>query len=628
MPRWSRKTNSGIMLRHDHTPIHEEDMEESRSLKYIFLQIAISVQIVGVVLVFTICVLARYKKKHTNYTRQLPTPDEKFPATKADIDHYAMPSQDQSDTIVLNLGSRGYIQGREIRDNADPLAQYFGGVRYALPPSQRWAIARRLPAEFSYGSELNPGKCDGRAETCPQPFMSDQGSEDCFECNVWMPVGRCPNEGWPVIFYIHGGFLQTGSPNDTNPARLIGETNLKCVIITPVYRLAILGFLSSDELSQEAAVQGEPCGNQGFWDQRTALEWAYEYAQYFGGNQYNITVAGYSAGSFSVFNQLAHDLYLPREKSIIRQAIMLSNGPGVQPKAASEAQKQFDQLLIALNIPTHLPASEKLARLRRIPTRQLIDTSLRTQYHQYRPWHDGQFVPTTLFSDIDNGTFARRMVERNIRLINGECRDEHFLYGTWYTPANSLGSLRQRLEADYPSDACDTLVNLYYPDGQLPAGVYNWQDAFGRLYADVQVHMLERGFVNALAQGGAGHLVYRYRIEYRVECVTLPPEWGVTHSSDMAMWLWGNGATLNPEEKRLVNEALIEPLVELVNGNSPSKWVDGDENGVQRVRRLRSDGKVDVWVDDEMWQRGLQVWSALRRARTESSTPAKLWQAK
>lgn len=172
-------------------------MEESRSLKYIFLQIAISVQIVGVVLVFTICVLARYKKKHTNYTRQLPTPDEKFPATKADIDHYAMPSQDQSDTIVLNLGSRGYIQGREIRDNADPLAQYFGGVRYALPPSQRWAIARRLPAEFSYGSELNPGKCDGRAETCPQPFMSDQGSEDCFECNVWMPVGRCPNEGMP-----------------------------------------------------------------------------------------------------------------------------------------------------------------------------------------------------------------------------------------------------------------------------------------------------------------------------------------------------------------------------------------------------------------------------------------------
>lgn len=323
-----------------------------------------------------------------------------------------------------------------------------------------------------------------------------------------------------------------------------------------------------------------------------------------------------------MFNQLAHDLYLPREKSIIRQAIMLSNGPGVQPKGASEVQKQFDQLLTALNIPLGLSAAEKLARLRRIPTRQLIATSLKTQYHQYRPWHDGQFVPTTLFPDIDNGTFARRMVERNIHLINGECRDEHFLYGTWYTPANSLGSLRQRLEADYPSVACDALVNLYYPDGQLPAGVDNWQDAFGRLYADVQVHMLERGFVNALALGGAGHLIYRYRIEYRVECVTLPPEWGVTHSSDMAMWLWGNGANLNADEKRLVNEALIEPLVQFVNGRPVGRWVDGDgdgedEKGVQRVRRLRSDGEVDVWIDEEMWQRGVQVWSALRRARTD-----------
>jgi carboxylesterase type B len=106
----------------------------------------------------------------------------------------------------------------------------------------------------------------------------------------------------PGYGYLHteisldGGFLQTGSPNDINPARLIGETNLKCVIIAPVYRLAILGFLSSGELSQEAAKRGEPSGNQGFWDQRIALEWAYEYAPYFGGNESNITVAGYSAG--------------------------------------------------------------------------------------------------------------------------------------------------------------------------------------------------------------------------------------------------------------------------------------------------------------------------------------------
>ncbi|EED15239.1 carboxylesterase, putative [Talaromyces stipitatus ATCC 10500] len=527
-------------------------------------------------------------------------------------------SQEANEAILLNLGEHGYIQGRTIGDDDVVLVHYFGGVRYAFPPSKRWGMAERLPIDYSYGSKTNPGMCDGRAVHCPQPFMGDQGSEDCFECNVWMPVGERPDGGWPVIFYIHGGFLQTGSPNDINPSRLIGETDLKCVIIAPVYRLAVLGFLSSNELAQEAALRHEPSGNQGFWDQRIALEWAYEYARYFGGNGGNITVAGYSAGSYSVFHQLAHDLYLPQEKSLIRRVIMLSNGPGVQPKPAPEVQKQFNHLLIALNIPLTLSSAKKLARLRNVPTTQLITTSIKTQYHQYRPWHDGKFVPSSLFPDIDNGEFARRMVERNIRLMNGECRDEHFLYGTWYTPNNSLGSLRRRLEADYPSAVCDALTNLYYPDSNLPPGVENWQDAFGRIYADVQVHMLERGFMNALAQTGAAHLLYRYRIEYRAKCVTLPPEWGVTHSSDMAMWFWGNGARLEMDEERVVGEALIEPLVEFVNGREVEGWVDDGPSRVQRVRRLRADGGVDVWVDEgEMWRKGLRIWGALAPARRD-----------
>lgn len=310
---------------------------------------------------------------------------------------------------------------------------------------------------------------------------------------------------------------------------------------------------------------------------------------------------------------------------------MLSNGPGVQPKPLAEIQSQFDQLLVALKIPLTLAPSEKLTRLRRTPTRTLIDASLSTSFHQYRPWHDGRFIQDTLFLDIDSGDFARRMIARNIRLINGECRDEHFLYGKWYTPLNSLESLRRRLEADYPSKACDSLVRLYYPDGTLPDGVSDWQDAFGRLYADVQVHMAERGFVNALAQGGAAHLVFRYRIEYRVQCVDTPPEWGVTHGSDMAMWFWGNGASLEMEEKEIVNKALIGPLVEFLNGRDPVGWTvddDNDENGdidavrnVQRVRRLRSDGEVDCWIDaGEMWSMGMKVWDVLKVARIEHAS--------
>lgn len=300
---------------------------------------------------------------------------------------------------------------------------------------------------------------------------------------------------------------------------------------------------------------------------------------------------------------------------------MFSNGPGVQPKSAGSSQEQFDELLTALEIPLNTPAAEKLSLLRRTPVERLIEASLQVTHHQYRPWNDGQFISTRLFSDIDNGDFARRMLERNVRLMNGECRDEHFLYGTWHTPDDSLESLRQRLEVDYPREACNALINLYYPDGKLPANCSDWQDAFGRIYADAQVHMLERGFVNALSQAGAGALVFRYRIEYRVKCVPFPPDWGVTHSSDVAMWFWGNGLVLEEEEKQIVSEALIEPLARFVRGEEDVRWHATGEEGIRQVRRLRPDGSVDIWRD-EMWEQGVRVWEAVRKA--QSGEKAKL----
>lgn len=302
---------------------------------------------------------------------------------------------------------------------------------------------------------------------------------------------------------------------------------------------------------------------------------------------------------------------------------MWSNGPGVQPKSASNAQDQFDELLAALDIPQTLSSSEKLLRLRSLSAQALIDASTRIKHHQFRPWSDSAFISTNLFRDIDDGIFARRLVARNIRLMNGECRDEHFLYGTWHPPeANSVSALRERIEADYPPEACDALIKLYYPSGRLPVDSRDWLDAFGRLYADMQVHMLERGFLNALARGGAAHLLYRYRIEYRVKCVDnyLPPEWGVTHTSDMPMWFWGNGNILDEPEKKIVRTALVDPLVRFVRGESDVGW---NAQSVRQARRLRPDGAVDIW-DDIMWERGRRVWRALQDVGSTRQPSAKL----
>src|SRR4051812_42898203 len=116
-----------------------------------------------------------------------------------------------------------------------------------------------------------------------------------------------------------GGFLQWGSPNKLKMQAFLSESPTKCIIVAPAYRLNIFGFLGSSEFLDSCPDVGV---NLGFWDQRTALQWTYENINYFGGNPANITVAGYSAGSHSVFHQLAYDLGLPDQKAIIKRVMM------------------------------------------------------------------------------------------------------------------------------------------------------------------------------------------------------------------------------------------------------------------------------------------------------------------
>src|ERR1700712_1424823 len=214
---------------------------------------------------------------------------------------------------LQDLQFRGYIEGFDIKDKktGKSICQYFGGVPYAVPPTGelRWRQPRELAPCYRYGTRTSPGIFTGKAAMCPQPGKKlSSVDENCLECNIWVPAGDPPLGGWPVYFYVHGGFLQVGSPNSGNPVALLGETDLQCVIVKPTYRLNIFGFLASHELQAEAATTGAPYGNFGFWDLRLALEWTFKNISYFSGNPSNITVGGYSAGAHAAFHQLSYDV--------------------------------------------------------------------------------------------------------------------------------------------------------------------------------------------------------------------------------------------------------------------------------------------------------------------------------
>ncbi|KKK26045.1 hypothetical protein ARAM_007004 [Aspergillus rambellii] len=494
---------------------------------------------------------------------------------------------------LKSLSHRGYIQGVSLSSKSTNtlLCHFFGGLRYALPPPQRWRKARPLPPSYSYGTKDHPGYCPGAAGVCPQPnFMdlsvSEGWDEDCFQCNVWVPVGEPPDDD--------GGFLQFGTPNFFSAAALLGETDFNAIVVMPAYRVGVFGFLYSSEIETDAALVGETVGNHGFWDQRMALEWTKENIGLFGGNGSQITLSGYSAGAYSVCYQLAYDLQLPDTQALVKRACIWSNSPAAQPKSPAATQAQFNELLSALKIPISLPDAEKLARLRAIPASTLLSAATSIEINQFRPTSDS-------------------LIARKVRLILGECRDEHFLYATWYPPQNDLASLRRRLLADYPRHVVDPLVKCYYSDGRLPGNCENWSpDAWGRIYADMQVHKMQRGLVQSLASHGATDLLYRYRIEYRLKCAdkSTPPSWGVTHATDQYIWFWGNGEVVEPHEKPIIKRALIDPFIRFVHGEEDLNW--GTTNH-REIRTLKPDGSVEIWHDG-LWDDAMHVWKTLREA--------------
>jgi carboxylesterase type B len=401
-----------------------------------------------------------------------------------------------------------------------------------------------------------------------------------------------------------------GSANSESPTALLSETSFKAIIVKPAYRLNIFGFLASHEMLSDPSNTDKTIGNFGFWDLRLALEWTFKNISYFGGNPANLTVGGYSAGAHASFHQLAYDLESPPERRIIKRVIMHSNGPGVQPKSVAEVQLQFNELLAVLGISPSLPSSQKMAQLRALDAQTLLKAVRKMNLHQFRAVTEGSFVRHSLFAEIENGTLARKMIASNVNLLIGECSDEHFVFTLHHTPAAGYENTVQRLEADYPAKAAKALGKQYFPGGSLPGEFTSWKEAFGKIYADVQIHATQRGFIEGLVRGGAGPLIKRYRIEWRSKLAdrSTPKEWGATHGADQAIWWYGNGGIVEESEKNIMTKALVDQYAAYVKGES----VEWGTNNPLEARRLRTDGTVDFWHDE--FQDKIKVWEALLEA--------------
>ncbi|MFI6560754.1 carboxylesterase/lipase family protein [Streptomyces sp. NPDC050534] len=280
----------------------------------------------------------------------------------------------------------------------------FEGIPYAAPPvgRLRWALPHRAAAWSGVRDATRP------ASACPQPAGEVPGGstdEDCLHLNVTTPDGSRPAHPRPVIVWLHGGGFTTGAGSSYDAHRM--ATRGDVVVVTVNYRLGALGFLAHSGLPGS--------GTFGLADQQAALRWVRAEVGAFGGDAHNVTLAGESAGGYSVCAQLAS----PAAAGLFDRAIIESGpctGRADRPFAPSSVP-----LATARATGADLTAKagcgsahDVMSCLRRTP----VSSLLKAQETDQQPAYETPLLPSDPAAAITSGRF------RHVPVLLGNNHDE------------------------------------------------------------------------------------------------------------------------------------------------------------------------------------------------------------
>lgn len=273
----------------------------------------------------------------------------------------------------------------------------FKGVPFAQPPvgNLRWKAPQPVN---NWKRVLKADKFGPQAMQKPifsdMQFRSNGTSEDCLYLNIWTPA-KSSTDHLPVLVYFYGGGFIAG---DGSEYRYDGESMARngIVAITVNYRLGIFGFFAHPELTKESVHHAS--GNYGLMDQSAALKWVQQNIAAFGGDPKKITIAGESAGSYSVSAQMAS----PLSKNIIAGAIgesgsLLGEQSTVSLIEAEQAGTKFAKTI----------GVETLSALRAMPAEKLLDEASKPGMGRFPVAVDGYFFPKPPMQIYANGQQAQ-----------------------------------------------------------------------------------------------------------------------------------------------------------------------------------------------------------------------------
>lgn len=140
------------------------------------------------------------------------------------------------------IGKRTFLKDGRI-------ARVFNGIPYAQPPIDNLRFKKPIPpAPWKYPLTCKKYKNISVQRLLPGECFKYKCSEDCLYLNIMTPDWTPPPEGFPVMFYVHGGgFVMDSGVNygyKTAGKKLVKHD---VIYVSFCYRLGLLGYLCTND---------------------------------------------------------------------------------------------------------------------------------------------------------------------------------------------------------------------------------------------------------------------------------------------------------------------------------------------------------------------------------------------
>ena len=318
-------------------------------------------------------------------------------------------------------------------------------------------VGKQPVGELRWKAPIDVTPCDSvyeayyNAKAAPQPEVELSSyyfqDEDCLYLNVWKSA-EDTTENKPVIVWIHGGaYAYGGTVDPLYDFHNFVEEAPDIIVVSVAYRLSVLGFFHLSHLPD--GKDYPDAQNLGLMDQLQALKWVHENIAGFGGDPYNVTIMGESAGGGSVTS-----LSLVKgSHQYFNKVIALSGNPGLST-STEEAIACTNELMEALDCKT-------VADLQNVDVQKLVSVATELLPLRTAPERDGNFLPRNPWEAIANGEV------KDITFLHGVNKDEmnYFLVGMGGPePFNEWAADRQAKKLALMTDGEKALVESFCGD--------------------------------------------------------------------------------------------------------------------------------------------------------------------